>query len=525
MKRVLSVAALLLGLAPAAAWAQEFTYNPPGQLTAGSGTGRFDENVYVPGMRFPIESAPAFANSQVWGHGGGSGPGGGQCDVENFSYPWWDNYCETRSWDMPLCPSGTGHQGQDIRASTCDNNVHWVVAAESGTVTSIGSYSVYITSADGTRFDYLHMGSVQVSEGQSVTKGAHIGKVSNAFGGTPTTVHLHFNLRQSVAGVGTVYVPPYLSLVTSYQALVGPPVEPETGALEEVACESIRGWTQSPSDPDAPIDVRLYFDGEAGDGSTIGHPFLADVEREDLCDALGSCEHGFEVVPPLSLFDGTEHAVRGYASDGAAGSNELEGSPKPMSCTFQVPSGVRRQVKDAEVANAWRFSPFWDQIEVSDGIVESLEEGPALDSAPRLVASSSDPERLWLLDGGAKREVASVLSALAWDFDPIAAEVVPDDELASYETGKPVRARPIVLRTATGELWLVDDEASTSTGPGGGPNGDGDGDGDGNLDDGGDDVSSGCSCQLTSPAAPSWTVLLGLAALGLPAIRRRRRGR
>ena len=29
-------------------------------------------------MRFPMEEGPAFANSQVWGHGGGSGPGGGQ---------------------------------------------------------------------------------------------------------------------------------------------------------------------------------------------------------------------------------------------------------------------------------------------------------------------------------------------------------------------------------------------------------------------------------------------------------------
>jgi hypothetical protein len=63
-----------------------FSYDPPGQLVAGSGKGRVDMNVYAPGIRFPIESGPAFANSQVWGRGGNEGTGG-QCDKENFSYP------------------------------------------------------------------------------------------------------------------------------------------------------------------------------------------------------------------------------------------------------------------------------------------------------------------------------------------------------------------------------------------------------------------------------------------------------
>ncbi len=257
--------------------ADDFSYNPPGQLVAGSGSGRADEMVYAPGMRFPIEEGPAFANSQVWGHGGSSGPGGDQCDVENFSYPWWDNYCETRSWDMPLCPAGVGHQGQDIRASSCEKNVHWVVAAESGTVTSIGSYSVYITAADGTRYDYLHMGSVQVAVGEDVQKGQHIGKVSNEFGGTSTTVHLHFNLRQDVSGVGNVYVPPYKSLIAAYQQLIGPPVDPPQGALEQTGCEALAGYAISAADPASPIDVRFYFDGTAGDGSTVGHPLLAGL--------------------------------------------------------------------------------------------------------------------------------------------------------------------------------------------------------------------------------------------------------
>jgi murein DD-endopeptidase MepM/ murein hydrolase activator NlpD len=204
--------------------AADFSFNPPGKLVAGSGTGRVDTKVYAPGMRFPIEKAPAYANSQVWGVGGSAGPAGSQCDIENFSYPWSDNYCETRSWSMPLCPSGTGHQGQDVRAASCDKNVHSCVATVDGKITSIGTYSVYLTGNDGTIYRYLHMGNVAVTTGMAVTKGELMGKVSNEFGGTPTSVHLHFDLKQNVAGLGSVFVPPYMSLVKAYEALVGPTV-------------------------------------------------------------------------------------------------------------------------------------------------------------------------------------------------------------------------------------------------------------------------------------------------------------
>lgn len=213
------------------AGAAPFIYDPPGGLVAGSGKGRVDLKVYAPGIRFPIEQGPAFANSQVWGHGGNSGPAStNQCDVENFSYPWHDNYCETRSWSMPLCPSGDGHQGQDIRAASCKKGLHAAVATVDGTITSIGSYSVYLTAADGTRFDYLHMQDVAVKVGQQVKRGDAMGKVSNQFGGEATTVHLHFNIRQNVAGVGAVYVPTYLSLVQSYETLLNPVPDAGTDA-------------------------------------------------------------------------------------------------------------------------------------------------------------------------------------------------------------------------------------------------------------------------------------------------------
>lgn len=211
----------------APASAQPFSYQPAGTLQSGD-QGRVDQTVWVPAMRYPVEMAPSYPNSQVYGHGGSQGPGGGQCDIANFSYPWWDNYCEPRSWDMPLCPSGTGHQGQDIRASTCADKTWWAVAAESGTITNIGSYSVNLMTDDGTQHRYLHMdaASIRVSVGSRVNKGDRMGLISNNFGGTPTTIHLHYDITQSVQGVGTVYIPPYMSLVRAYERLIGEEAQP-----------------------------------------------------------------------------------------------------------------------------------------------------------------------------------------------------------------------------------------------------------------------------------------------------------
>ncbi len=83
---------------------------------------------------------------------------------------------------------------------------------------------------------------------------------------------------------------------------------PPTGHLDAADCDSIRGWTQDPDDPGKALDVHLYFDGPAGSGAPA-KGFTANVHRDDLCSAIGSCEHGFSVPPPLSLFDGSPHDV------------------------------------------------------------------------------------------------------------------------------------------------------------------------------------------------------------------------
>jgi murein DD-endopeptidase MepM/ murein hydrolase activator NlpD len=208
----------------------DFEHHAAGDLIPGSGPGYLDRTVWAPNLCFPMEGI-GYANSQVYGAGGAKGPPGltSQCDHMNYSLPWRDNFCEARGYSSPVCVGGSGHQGQDIRPATCQKAVHWVLAAEDGIVTDIGSYTVTLTASTPPHrvYRYLHMamGELAVKEGDSVASGQRLGKTSNEFGSTPTTIHTHFEIRAGVAGVTTdgkpvvlhTFLPPYLSLVAAYQ--------------------------------------------------------------------------------------------------------------------------------------------------------------------------------------------------------------------------------------------------------------------------------------------------------------------
>lgn len=451
-------------LSPGAARAggpEPFEYAPPGQLVPGSGQGRVDETVYVPGMRFPIEQGPAFANSQVWGTGGSQGPSGSQCSAVNYDYPWHDNYCETRSWDMPMCPAGQGHQGQDIRPGTCDDGVHWTVAADAGMVTSIGSYSLYVTRADGTRFDYLHGTGQIVGVGQAVAREERLNRVSNEFGGTPTTIHLHFNIRQDVAGFGMVYAPTYMSLVTSYQELYGL-VGNGAGAveLESSSCAAMVGWAQSGEDPEGAATVLVAFDGAQDDPNATVVEVLADRERPDLCEALGSCDHGFEVEVPLRLRDTAMHDARFYVVGQNGSPVELDDSPFSFACEPPpLPAGVRRPLDGPEVMAEWAFSPLYQVAWAPADALAGLAAGNAFPERPVLVVSDGDPTQTrWLMDPGYKRRVSSEAVATAWGLPWSEPETWPASVLDEVPEGTPLRPVPFLVTSDDGVVYAIDDE-------------------------------------------------------------------
>lgn len=215
----------------------KFQYNAPGSLTPGSGTGTPDETVYAPNMVFPVKVAPAFPQSQVWRFGGGIG-GGDQCDPRNYSAPWQDNFCEQRSKtrNTPMCPTNKVHQGQDIRvgtaagcnqmrqASAADRTLYEAVATENGIIQYKGSYYIQLRGTDtGNIYNYIHMNmaALKVDVGDTVTPGQSLGYISNDFGGTPTTFHLHFEIKSPLEGEGITHVPPYMSLVKAYERREG----------------------------------------------------------------------------------------------------------------------------------------------------------------------------------------------------------------------------------------------------------------------------------------------------------------
>jgi murein DD-endopeptidase MepM/ murein hydrolase activator NlpD len=225
MKGIVLSASILTAAFSSIAGSQTL-FSDPGNLESGSGSGRGDSRIYYPNFRFPLERGPAYLNSQVYRPGGSSGGSGGQCASENYSYPWRDNYCETRSWDMKMCPAGKGHQGQDIRPADCTADVHWAVSVADGVIVAVAKYSVTLQTNEGALVRYLHlqMNDLAVTKGQRVKSGERIGKVSNWFGGTPTTIHLHFDIKDTVAIGGKptkVYMPPYATLVAAYKKLMG----------------------------------------------------------------------------------------------------------------------------------------------------------------------------------------------------------------------------------------------------------------------------------------------------------------
>jgi hypothetical protein len=296
-----------------AALSTVFTYHSPGQLLPGTGfkgkTGVAEYTVYSK-IRFPMADAPAFANSQSfmnWGNCEATGRLAAgmrgrtqayRCRVngqamlisdesapENYSYPWRDNFCEHRFFHVGQCPGGLGHQGQDIRPSSCKQRVpganrcepylHDVVAVRDGAVLrSPGQESLYIVvnaRNERIRFRYLHMQPRQFDAdglvfGRLVREGEVIGKVGNYFKHERgTTYHLHFDV-QVPTRYGWVFVNPYMTLVASYERLIGgrgqeirPAQEPATASgpatpaptrfprcrSSRRPCKRRRAWPQS----------------------------------------------------------------------------------------------------------------------------------------------------------------------------------------------------------------------------------------------------------------------------------------
>ena len=129
--------------------------------------------------------------------------------------------------DGPTCEA----QRRTYRNNTQAITNHRVVAVEDGVISNISSYTVSLRSGPRTyRYLHLNMRALQISVGDEVNAGDLIGYVSKDFGfksdgsRRPTTFHLHFEIKINTEN-GTVFVPPYTSLVEAYARREGGPGE------------------------------------------------------------------------------------------------------------------------------------------------------------------------------------------------------------------------------------------------------------------------------------------------------------
>ncbi|MBA3549983.1 MAG: phosphodiester glycosidase family protein, partial [Nannocystis sp.] len=220
---------------------------------------------------------------------------------------------------------------------------------------------------------------------------------------------------------------------------------PPKGFLDEAGCETIVGWAQDPTEPDAVISVHLTFNAPAGDPAAVSATVAAGVHREDLCMAIGSCKHGFRAPTPISLLDGAPHDVHAYGIDSETGlEKQLASSPRTLMCAPPPLEGVRRHVPNPMVLAAWKFSMFADMLTVDDELLAGLPESIAIPEAPALIRADDGSPEVWLVDGLAgevRRHIPNPEVAAAWRLNLAVVTVRPALEVAALLEGPPLRPR------------------------------------------------------------------------------------
>jgi hypothetical protein len=348
----------------------DFTYYPPGDIISGSGirgqSGQADATVYSK-IRFPIAHAPAYTNSQSfmnWGNcdftgrvalGGHGKDATYRCRVnamplvhdetKNYAYPWRDNFCEHRYYYVTQCPAGLGHQGQDIRPSSCKLRNEGadrcepyqddVVAVRDGVTLRVrGDEALYLVvnkPGEHIRFRYLHMNphmldAAGLVSGRALSEGEVLGPVGDygiREGGT--TYHLHFD-AQVPTRHGWVFVNPYMTLVAAYERLIG-----ERGQVVNDAMLARAAPSAAAPSPD-------------------GHLASAPPNATDATPGPNSSAMSPDaVVKPKATAEQSSEAAQGSETASERRQNERE-SVRAEHCKTRFVRGHRRRVCRVDIA-------------------------------------------------------------------------------------------------------------------------------------------------------------------------------
>jgi hypothetical protein len=318
--------------------------------------------------------------------------------------------------------------------------------------------------------------------------------------------------------------------------------QPPKGYLDAAGCDYATGWAQDTNVATTAIQVQLGFGGEPGDAGVTTETLTADLHRDDLCAAIGSCNHGFQTLAPFSLFDNAAHAVHAVGLDADGARNvELSSSPRTMTCAPPELKGVLRHVVDPASYAAWGFVAFVDELpQVTDAAIAALTMSTDLAQAPRLIRADDGSPEVWLVDGptgNLRRHVPSPAVAVDWHLDLGKVVILPKAEVDALDLAPDLRSRPTLVKGPGPAVYLLDDDltppaiAGSSTGVGGaggatfgagghgGSGGAGGGGAPGSADEG-----QSCSCAVPGQTGtlPAPGMSGALALLGLRAACRRR---
>ena len=217
-----------------AAFSPDFTYRPSGDIIARSGSRKRAATPTSPPIRKSAfrwrKPRPSSARNRSASARSGERSG---------AYPWRDNFCEARSFEVGQCAAGFGHQGQDIRpapcppngesGSRCDPKQQAVVAVRDGILIRSPKQQAATlqinTRNEHIRFRYMHMNPSSMDadgilNGRRVAEGEKIGVVSNYLDHpNGTSYHLHFDV-QVFTRDGWIWVNPYTTLISAYERLI-----------------------------------------------------------------------------------------------------------------------------------------------------------------------------------------------------------------------------------------------------------------------------------------------------------------
>ncbi|PYT02459.1 MAG: hypothetical protein DMF60_21310, partial [Acidobacteria bacterium] len=163
---------------------------------------------------------------------------------------------------------------------------------------------------------------------------------------------------------GEIYV---VALAGSVYRISNPNAPPPQyqGFHDGAGCSTIQGWASDSNNPGSTVYVDIY------DGNTFVAIAPANMYREDLLNALGSPNHGFSLLTPAALKNGTVHTINVKFS----GTNILlSNTARTIHCGVSASLWGRHDGQGCNTIEGWA----WDGNDANGTVNVDIYDGTTL---------------------------------------------------------------------------------------------------------------------------------------------------